>query len=463
VGGGVAGLSVAFEILDRARGRADAPEIVCLEAETRPGGNIHSDESEGYLTEWGPNGFLDNVPATLDLARRLGISDRLLPADPSSHDRFLFRRGRLRKLPTGPLSFLASGVLSLWGRLRVLGEPFGPGPKGDGDESVHDFAARRIGPEAARALVGAMVTGIYAGDARQLSLRSTFPKMWHMEREYGTLLRALWHKRRQARAQGTTSGGPAGPGGRLTSFEGGLETLIQGLARAVGPALRTGTKVEGLETSPEGFRVRVMSGEPFDASAVVLACPAWHAAEATGSLDAKLSSVLTEIPSASLAVVHLGFEDARLPRKPTGFGFLVPRGEGPRILGTIWASSIFPGRAPPGRSLLTTMVGGAQDPDAAGLPEDELVRIVREDLRRCMEIEAAPCFVRIYRHPRGIPQYTIGHGKRLEAVGKRLEAHPGLFVAGNSYRGISVNNCADEAPRIAEEVLGFVTRRGRPS
>lgn len=473
IGGGVAGLSVSYEILELAKGRAEPPEVVCLEAEEAPGGNVRTDLAQGFLLEWGPNGFLDNVPATLELVRRLGLSERLLPASPAAEARFIFRGGRLRKLPAGPASFLASDVLSLRGRLRVLCEPFGPGPPrdpagGEVDESVLDFATRRIGGEAARVLVAAMVTGVYAGDAARLSLRAAFPKMWRMEREFGTLTRALFAKRRAARREGRKAGGPAGPGGRLTSFAGGFEELVRALAAAVGPRLRLGSEATAVSRAPGGrYRIGVARGgrpeaeaaEAIEADAVVLACPSWAAAEIARPLDAELARLLGEIPSSPLAVVHLGFGASEIGGEPRGFGFLVPPGETLRILGTIWASSIFPGRAPAGRVLLTTMVGGARDPEGAQLDEAALVEIVRRDLRAAMGIDAPPRFARIYRHPRGIPQYEIGHPARLEAIERRLAELPGVFVAGNAYRGISVNSCVDEAPRIAREALAALEAR----
>ena len=204
-------------------------------------------------------------------------------------------------------------------------------------------------------------------------------------------------------------------------------------------------------------------GEPFDAAAVVLACPAWFAAEIASGLDAELAEALAGIPSASVAVAHFGFDDKDLARRPHGFGFLAPRGEGPRILGTLWSSSIFPGRAPAGKVLLTSMVGGAHDPEAVTLPDGRLIEIVRRDLARAMGIDAAPRFVRILRQPRGIPQYVLGHMARLKTVERRLAGHPGLFACGNSYRGISVNACVDEAPRVADAVIDAVSRVARAS
>ncbi len=304
-----------------------------------------------------------------------------------------------------------------------------------------------------------MVSGIYGGDVRALSLQATFPKMWKMEADHGGLVRAMISRKKKS-ASAAASGGPAGPGGTLTSFREGLQELIDALAREAGPALRLHSRVVRVaEAGPRGFRLFLAGGESIDAEAVVLACPAWFAAEIVSGLDVELAGALAGIPSASLAVAHFGFDEADLARRPHGFGFLVPRGEGPRILGTLWSSSIFPGRSPAGKVLLTSMVGGAHDPEAVALDDAALTDIVRKDLGETMGIDAAPRFVRIFRQPRGIPQYTLGHIGRLETIDRRLSAHPGLFACGNSYRGISVNACVDEAPRIADAALEAAVRR----
>jgi len=461
VGGGVSGLAVTFHLRRQLAARGDRTEVRCLEASARPGGNIATSTVDGFTCEWGPNGFLDNEPATLELIRDLGISDRLLRSNQAAARRFVFRKGRLRLLPGGPLSFLTSGVLSPLGKLRVLCEPFGPGPPRDGDESVFGFASRRIGTEAASVLVDAMVSGIFAGDARNLSLRAAFPKMWEMESEHGSLLRAM-KARRRARKSGDAkrSGGPAGPGGTLTSFKTGMRELIDGLAAAVSPALRTGCRVERIVAPGDGgYRVHLADGAPVDAAAVVLACPAWFAADAVASLDPEMSEAMAAIPSAPVAVVHLGYRGGDLNEIPVGFGFLAPRGEGVRILGCLWSSSIFEGRAVDDRVLLTCMVGGATDPEALALSDDELVDVARRDLATCMRVVAEPVLRRVFRHPRGIPQYTLGHPARVATIERRLERFPGLTACGNSYRGISVNACALEAPRVTAGALRHLDLR----
>lgn len=460
VGGGIAGLAVSFELLDRASGVPGGLEVICLESSERPGGNIRTDREDGFTCEWGPNGFLDNVATTPELVRRLGIQERLLPSDRSAERRFILRGGKLRQLPKGALSFLGSDALSVPGRLRVLTEPFREGKRDDVEESVFGFATRRIGAEAAEVLVGAMVTGIYAGDARQLSLQATFPKMAAMERDHGTLTKAMLAKRKG----GGPGGGPAGPGGRLTSFRSGLQELPDALARRLGAALRLRARaVSVADMGVRGFRVLLGEGAPIDADAVVLACPSWHASDCLSAMDNELSKALGGIPSASLAVVHLGFRTSNLGARLDGFGYLIPRSEGVRTLGTLWSSSIFPGRAPEGHALLTSMIGGALDDRAAHEDDATLLAAVRADLRTAMGIDAEPIFVRVFRHPRGIPQYVVGHMERLRWIDQRLAAHRGLLVCGNSYRGISVNACVQEAAMIAEAALAHPGRAGASS
>lgn len=431
---------------------------MCLETGDHPGGNIRTTQDSGYTCEWGPNGYLDNVPATPALVRRLGLESDVQVADEQAALRFIYRKGKLRQVPTSPPAFLGSDALSWPGKLRILAEPIARRRPDGVDETVHDFAARRIGAEAARVLVGAMVTGVYAGDVRELSLQATFPKMHAMESDHGGLFRAMLAKRKEAKARGESDGGgPAGPGGTLTSFHGGLQRLIDALANAVGPSLRRSSPVRSIsDMGRRGFRVLTAHGAPIEADAVVLACPAWHAAPLVRDMDPTMAATMDAIPSAPVAVIHLGYTISALPQPPRGFGFLVPRGEGLRILGTLFSSNIFPGRAPDGSALLTVMAGGAGDAAALDLDDSALVAMIRRELQGIMNIQVAPHFVRVFRHPRGIPQYTVGHLDRVAEIEKLCDGHGGLWVSGNSYHGISVNLCVDEAPRIAESVLAHV-------
>ena len=455
VGGGIAGLSIAHAL----RRQAPQAEIVVFERGDRVGGNIRSERIDGYLCEAGPDGFLDNAPATLELVDAIGLRPRLVRSSDAARRRYIFRGGRLHPVPLSPGAFLSTRLLSPMGKLRILAEPLaGRAPRYD--ESILGFAERHIGREAAEVLVGSMVSGVFAGDAAQLSLSAAFPKMHEMEAQYGSLFRAMLAKRRERRHDN----GLGAPAGTLTSFEDGMEELVRQAAAALGSTVRTGCGVAHLQVR-RGYhdpaRPRLVGARAFslgcasrqvEADAVVLAGPANETAELLRGVEAPASALLAGIYSAPLAVVCVGYDQAALAadRGPLdGFGFLVPRGQGPRILGALWETSIYPNRAPEGKALLRVMIGGATDLGAVELTDGELLGIVQADLERTMNLRLAPEFVHIVRHRRGIPQYTIGHGARLERIEAALAPHRGLFLAGNSYRGVSINACVEDARRIA--------------
>jgi protoporphyrinogen/coproporphyrinogen III oxidase len=446
VGGGIAGLAVAHAV----RRLDPEAEVTVLEASSRPGGNIRSEWTEGYLCEWGPNGFLDRVPETLDLVRALSLGDRIHRSDARARRRFIFRGGRLHPLPGGPLAFVGSGLLSWPGKLRIAAEPFARA-RPEGDETIHAFAARRIGREAADVLIDSMVCGVFAGDSRALSLRACFPKMWQMETDHGGLFRALFARMRERRVRrGDQVGSPLGT---LTSFRDGTEELVRAAAASLGGALRLGAGATALRRAGSCWRVDVEGGAGLEADAVVLAAPPAASARLVAGVDDTLAAELAAIPGAGLAVVALGYRESDLPSPLDGFGFLVPRGEGIRSLGVLWDSSIYPGRAPEGHALVRVMIGGARDPEAVGLADDVLLATVRADLRATMRLGKDPSFVRIFRHPHGIPQYVVGHLERLDRIEARLARQPGLFVAGNGYRGVAINSCVAEAAPLAARVL----------
>lgn len=453
-GSGIAGLSIAWAMQKRDR----QGEVVVLERNARTGGNIRTDRIGGYLCESGPNGFLDNAPGTLRLVHELGLTSRLQPSSDTARRRFIVRGGRLHQVPSSPLGLVRTGLLSPGGKARILLEPLARRSH-DPDESIHDFAARRIGSEAAEVLVGSLVSGVFAGDPRALSLRACFPRMARMEEEHGGLFRALLATAR-TRRRGNGIGAPAG---RLTSFSGGMTELIEALTTGLGARVRTASRVLRLRKSggagsrPAGGRYIVATGEDeLEADAVVLTGPAADSAGLVRAFDPALAALLYGIPTAPLAVVCLGYETAAVEKRCPldGFGFLVPPREPNRILGTLWETSIYPGRAAPGKALLRVMIGGARAPDAVALDDGRLLATVQEDLLQIMGLDAAPEFVHIVRHRRGIPQYVRGHLARMREIDARLAAHPGLYLAGNSYRGVSLNACVAEADQIADAAMG---------
>lgn len=469
VGGGISGLAAAHAIR-RLFAEAGAPaQVVLFESGPVLGGKITTQASEGFVVESGPHGFLDKEPTALALVSRLGLEGRLRRANEASAHRFVLRAGRLRELPSSPPAFLAGDILPLFGKLRVLAEPFVPKREGDADESVYDFARRRIGRPAAEVLVDAMVTGIYGGDPRRLSLPAAFPRMRELESQYGSLIRAQLALARQRRLSSGGAGGassPAGaPGGVLHSFDHGLGVMIEALGAQAGAELRLGLPVDRLERAAGGSYFVSAAGvrEAFDA--VVLTPPAPIAARLLDSLGhvaaAAAAQALAGIPYASVTVVVHGFRAADVARPLDGFGFLVPNGEGRKILGSIWASTVFAGHAPDGTVMLRTLLGGARHPEHAEGDDETLSQRVLGELAAIMGLpEAArPVFQRVIRWPAGIPQYELGHRERVAAVDRAEAALPGLFIAGNAVRGVAMVQCVKEAERVAAGVVASVAKR----
>jgi len=463
VGGGISGLASAYYLLGRARAAGVELEIKVLEKEERPGGKIWSIKDQGYLCEWGPNGFLDSKPQTLDLCADLGISKQLLRSNDNARKRYIFSNGMLHRLPESGSSFFASKLISWPGKIRLAMEPFASGSPAGVDETLAAFGRRRLGNEALQKLISPMVSGIFAGDPETMSLKSCFPRIAELESEYGGLVKAmvlLAKKKRRERAEGKVVSSASGPGGILTSFREGIEEITEALAQILGvDVVTTGQNVlEVSQGKSVPYRVRTTTGE-LDADLVVVAAPSFAAAGMLRSVRAGLSAVLEEIPYASMTIACCGYEKERIEHDLDGFGYLIPKAEGMSTLGTLWDSSIFENRAPEGHVLLRSMLGGACFPEYLELPDDEVVTRVESDLRTIMGIKEAPEFVRVFRHEKAIPQYTVGHGARLQALDENLASLPGLLLAGNSYRGISLNDCVASAVRTADEGVAYLKER----
>jgi len=444
IGGGISGLSLAY-LLQR---EGPSVDLVLLEAEERLGGKIWTDRAEGFLCESGVNGFLNNKPKTLELSAELSLSP--LKSSDAARKRFIFSNGQLCPLPESPPAFFKSDLLSVWGRIRIIYEMFAP--RGDkDDESLADFGRRRLGREAFEKLIDPMASGIYAGDPGALSLKSCFPRIHELEMEYGSLIRAMIKLRMKAKKEGKAGPG-AGPGGVLTSFPEGMETLILALKASLGNRVRPRSRVTSLQKTGGRYTVCLQDGSVVESDVVVMAAPAHAASEILRDFDAVLSRSISEIPYPPVSVVCMGYRKDRIGRSLEGFGFLVPFREGRRILGTLWDSSIFPNRAPEGFVLLRTMLGGARASKLAAQDEGALVDMVAGELAEIMGIRVQPDFARVYIHDKAIPQYTIGHQERLDTIGRLLEKHKGLHLSGNAYRGISVNDCIANSYRLAGEL-----------
>lgn len=459
IGGGISGLSTAWLLRDKAARAGKELELTLLEKESCTGGKIRSIKVDGYLCEWGPNGFLDSKPQTLDLCSSIGVSNNLHRSNDNARKRFIYSGGELHRLPENGPSFLKSRLISWPGKMRLALEPtpfVARAPQGV-DETLGDFGRRRLGKEALDKLIAPMVSGIFAGDPETMSLVSCFPRIAELEREYGGLVRAmvmLAKKKKQERAAGKTVSTAAGPGGVLTSFREGIQYLSDALADSLGEIIRPSSPVVRVEKgSSSRYRLTCQDGSTHDADVVVAATPAFATAGMLEELDTGITAILNQIPYASMTVICCGYERERIAHPLDGFGYLIPKKEGLSTLGTLWDSSMFENRAPQGTVLLRSMMGGACFPQYVTLSDDEVLARVRNDLRTVMGIEAAPSFVRIFRHHQAIPQYTVGHGKRLTALDELLQRHEGLVLTGNSYRGIGLNDCVAAAQRASDEAL----------
>lgn len=453
LGAGISGLCTGF-YLQRHFGAAD---VLVAEAGPAPGGTARTDADDGFLCEWGPNGFLDREPLTLQWVEDLGIADQLLRANERAAKRFLYRNGQLHQL-VGPPKFMLRPILSIPGRLRLLCEPLIPAKRDGTPETIHDFAARRIGKEAADYLVGPMVAGVFGGDAKQLSLEHCFPRMAAMERDHGGLFKAL-----QAKKKSAPGASPMGPGGTLTGFDGGMAALITAAASALGDRLLCNKAATRVRRDADRFVVDFADGSTINADHLVLAVPSYVAAELLAALNPHTASALASIPYAGIAVVSTGFRREDVGHSLDGFGFLAPRNEGLRLLGSIWTSSIFPNQAPEGHVLLRTMIGGATDPEAATLSSEALRDIVLRELTPLLDLKAPPVLTKVFQWTRGIPQYTLGHATRLSAVDRAEEEYAGLVFAGNAYRGVGVNDCVVSAHRaVARLTEGVPAEAGTP-
>jgi oxygen-dependent protoporphyrinogen oxidase len=459
IGGGISGLSTAWLLRDKAAKSGIELDIKLLEKEQQVGGKIKSIHEEGYTCEWGPNGFLDSKPQTLELCSVIGVQGHLHRSNNNARKRFIFSGGELHSLPDGAPSFLKSRLISWPGKLRLALEPtpfIAAAPSGV-DETLADFGRRRLGHEALDKLIAPMVSGIFAGDPETMSLVSCFPRIAELEREYGGLIRAmimLAKKKKKDIADGKVVSSAAGPGGVLTSFREGIQYLSDALLASLDGIVKSGSAVTRVEKGRDlNYRVLCADGSELEADLVISASPAFAAADMLDGFDANISKVLRQIPYASMTVVCFGYERSRIAHSLDGFGYLIPKKEGCSTLGTLWDSSMFENRAPEGKVLLRSMMGGACFPEYVKLSDDEVVTRVRRDLKATMGIEAEPSFVRIFRHPQAIPQYTVGHGKRLEALDGLLKGHSGLILTGNSYRGIGLNDCVAAAQRASDEAI----------
>ena len=478
VGGGLTGLTVAFR-LKRAN---PGISVVVLEARGRPGGNVGTEDHGGFRVETGPNGFLDRTPAVPALCADLGLAARLIPAsDGARKNRYLFLRGRLHRLPRGPLGLLTTPLLSLRGKWQLLTEPFrkpqqNPGTHVPGspvpgspvpgspeeDESVAAFVTRRAGKEAADVFADALVTGIHGGDPEMLSVAAAFPRLPVMEREVGSVVRGFLGAAKQRKTEAKARGEPPPGPPRMWSFREGLGAIVDAFAQHLGPVIRTGAAVRSVSASASvsPWKVYGDGRNSWSADAVVLACPAYEQAGILSELDPPLADEVGAIPYNRIAVVALGYRQADGPGSFDGFGYIAPQNTRRDVLGVQWCSSIFPDRAPPGYVLWRALCGGVHRAEMVDWDDDTLGRAVHAEVKVATGVRGEPVFRRVVRWPAAIPQYVVGHRERVARIEARVGGHPGLFLTGNAYHGVALADCAEQGERVAAQVALYLASAG---
>lgn len=461
-GGGISGLTAAYRLRRLAKAAGLDLRITLVEPDTRLGGKILTEKVDDLVIEAGPDSFLSQKVPAIQLCQQLGIADRLIGTSEGGSGTYILREGRLEPLPEGitmlvptrlrPL--IGSRLLSTRAKLRMGLDILVPPRQGNDDESVAAFVTRRLGREAFERMAQPLLSGIYAGDAEQLSLEATFPRLRQIERKHGSLVRGILAQRRQ---QPQTNGN----GPRYTPFvslRGGIGELVDALAAQLEDVdIRLGTAVSGIEQRPTGgYRVRLSDGETLETNVLLLATPADVSAGLLAPVRPDLAALLGAIPYVSSATITLAYRQADVGKLGAGRGFVIPRVENRELTAATWASSKFAHRAPDGLMLLRAFVGRAGRESAVDLPDDLILRLVREELREILGLTAEPVLSRIYRWHQALPQYVLGHLDRLAKIDHELADLPGLFLLGAAYRGVGIPDCIQSGNQAAERALALL-------
>ncbi|PYV14518.1 MAG: protoporphyrinogen oxidase [Acidobacteria bacterium] len=468
VGGGISGLAAAYR-LARAREAGAPVEEFLIEASGRLGGVIRTEKFGGFVIEGGPDSFLTEKPEAAALCRELGLGGELLGSNDRDRRTYILHRGRLVPLPDGLFLLVPTRLWPMvWTRVLPLGSKVAalreffrrPHPSdGSADESVAAFVSRHFGQAMVENIVDPLLAGVYGGDSEALSAPAVLARFWAMEKQTGSLTRAVLAAHR-ARPRDK----PAPP--LFTTPEGGLEGMVRALAaRLASERFLLNRKVLALERRParageRPWTVRMNEGAALEADGVVLALPAYETAELVAGFDAKLASLLSGIPYSSAVTVALGY-DTNEVRLPPGFGFLVPHREGRRLLAATFVHAKFPRRAPPGRALIRAFLGGTRDAEIADASENEIVAMVLGELGEILGLRSKPLFQRVYRSPRAMAQSNVGHLERLRGIEERLAEHQGLTLAGNAYSGIGISDCIRTGEAAAKRAVAQAAE-GRP-
>ncbi len=445
VGAGLCGLTAAYRLLQ------ENPhyKIAVIESQNRVGGVISSINIDGYRIESGPNTFVSTGKSIMALCNELDLIP--VPASPLAKNRYILHRHKLHSLPSSPLRFIKSGLLSPQAKLKLLLEPFQSPNSTKNEESIADFARRRLGTEVLEKMLGPFLSGVYAGDPEQLSLQAVFPKLAQWEKESGSLLKGILQSRKEEKKQSGNHRKPY----QLLSFETGMGSLPETLAHSLPEnVIQLNTSVESVHHTGSQFQLVLSSETNISTQALILATPAFASARLLASITPEVAQLLNKIEYVPLTVTHFGFPKNAISHPLDGFGFLIPRSEHVPLLGCIWASTLFQNRAPEGHVLLSCYTGGALDLDLMNRSDENCIQQSLQDLQTIFKSpQLSPTFCKHIRYRSAIPQYSLGHLERIQHITEALSNTAGLFLAGNYLTGVSVDNCVEVGNKAAHAVI----------
>jgi protoporphyrinogen/coproporphyrinogen III oxidase len=467
IGGGISGLSAAY-YLEQERAKGAPVEYTLLEASGRLGGVMFSDRVGDCVVEGGPDSFLTEKPWASQLCAELGIAGDLIGSNDAQRVTYIVVKGKLVPMPDGlmfmvPTMLLPTALTPLfsWGtKIKMLGELMHPPHRAQKDETVAEMVERHFGTEVVDRLADPLLSGVYGGDAASLSARAVLPRFVEMEEKHGSLCRAMLASRKKMAEMQKAPGYKPKP--LFTSLRGGMQQLIDAVVARLNPqSVNTGCAVSTLARDGSGWELQTARGsQSFDA--VIFATPARIASKMLAAVDAQLSADLGGVQYSSSVTVTLGYRRSEMKGCPPGFGFLVPRSEGTRMLATTFVHTKFPFRAPEDKALLRCFLGGAKDQGVLQLSDEEITSIVRKEIKQITGLAAQPWFVKVYRWERAMAQYTPGHLERIERIGATLKTMQNLAIAGNFYKGIGVPDCVRTGKEAAQQ-MAALAREGQPA
>ena len=464
IGGGIAGLSTAYSLVEHARlkGVKDL-RITIIEKSASLGGNIKTENINGFLVEGGPDCFLSEKPWAMELIKRLGLEASLLPTRKPRGKTFVYHKGKLRLLPEGVilmvptriLPLATSSLISVSGKIRMALEFFIPRRKEKTDESLGDFVRRRLGREALDKIAEPLVAGVHAGDPETMSVKASFPKFVELEENHGSLIRGMLARMKQMKAH-TLPGAKSGITMFMTLRRGLIELVSAIVSKLEGVEIKTNAGAKEVLEKKGSYEVLIDGGPSIEADSVVIAAPAYVASELVKAMDKELSEKLLAIPYVSTATVSIGYKRKDIIHPLDGFGFIVPKIEKRKLMAATWSSIKWEGRAPEDSVLIRCFIGGAKNEELVSLSDKDMTDAARSELKEIMGIDAEPVFVRIFRWIKAMPQYTIGHEARVSKIEEITGKHSGLYLTGSAFRGIGISDTVREGEVTAKKVLNYL-------